>query len=106
MPGLAPKSGWNAIRTEPFDFLLHYSNCASVGTVELQKVHLYSRAALRLQPRQVLALASANAGTHQLLDRAGAGTCARRQGELGLAGMVLIGNNEYVIIYNNYVITV
>ena len=28
MPGLARKSGWNAVRTEPFDFSLHYSNCA------------------------------------------------------------------------------
>ena len=27
MPGLARNSGWNAARTEPFDFLLHYSNC-------------------------------------------------------------------------------
>ena len=103
MPGLAQKSGWNAIRTEPFDFLLHYSNCASVGTVVLQKVHLYSRAALCLQPRQVLALASAR---RWHTSAAGACACARRQGELALAGMVLIGNNEYVIIYNNYVITV
>ena len=31
----------------------------SVGTVELQKVHLYSRAALHLEPGQVLAQASA-----------------------------------------------
>ena len=28
MPGLARKLGWNAARTEPFDFSLHYSNCA------------------------------------------------------------------------------
>ena len=25
---MARKSGWNAVRTEPFDFSLHYSNCA------------------------------------------------------------------------------
>ena len=34
----------------------------SVGTVELQKVHLYSRAARRLQPGQVLAPARARRG--------------------------------------------
>ena len=28
MPGLARKSGWNAVRTEPFDFSLPYTSCA------------------------------------------------------------------------------
>ena len=28
MPGLAQNFGWNAARTEPFDFSLHYSYCA------------------------------------------------------------------------------
>ena len=76
MPGLAPKSGWNEMRPR----LSHLISCCitvivqSVGTVELQKVHLYSRAAWCLQPWQVLAPTSAwsaqlraGAGAHQLL---------------------------------------
>ena len=47
MPGLARKSGWNAVRTEPFDSRCLTLVVQSVDTVELQKVHLYSRAARR-----------------------------------------------------------
>ena len=48
----------------------------SVGTVELQKVHLYSRAVLRLQPGQVLAQASARG---RCTSAPGAGARARRR---------------------------
>ena len=67
------------------------SHCITVllqseGTVELQEVHLYSRAARCLQPGQVLAPASARRGRTLA---AGAGARARRRGELALAGVVL-----------------
>ena len=58
----------------------------SVGTVELQKVHLYSRAARRLQPGQVLAPARARG---RRTSAPGAGARARRRGELALVGVVL-----------------
>ena len=58
----------------------------SVGTVELRKVHLYSRAARRLQPGQVLAPARARG---RRTSAPGAGARARRRGELALAGVVL-----------------
>ena len=48
----------------------------SVGTVELQKVHLYSRAARRLQPGQVLAPARARG---RRTSAPGAGARARRR---------------------------
>ena len=100
MPGLARKSGWNAIRTEPFDFLLHYSNCAvcrysgaTKGTFIQQgcsafatQEHLYSRAAQRLQPWQVLAPARAR---RRRTSAASAGASARRLGELALVRVVL-----------------
>ena len=55
----------------------------SVGTVELQKVHLNSRAARRLQPGQVLAPAGRRTSAPS------AGARARGRGELALAGVVL-----------------
>ena len=53
----------------------------SVGTVKLQKVHLYSRAPQRLQPWQVLAPVRARSWRTLA---AGAGACTRRRGELAL----------------------
>ena len=50
----------------------------SVGTVELQKAHLYSRAARRLEPWQVLAPARARRGR---TSAAGAPARARKDGE-------------------------
>ena len=63
----------------------------SVGTVKLQKVHLYSRAARRLQPWQVLAPARAWRGR---TSAAGAGACTRRLGELVLARVVLTSQHR------------
>ena len=85
MPGLARKSGWNAARTEPFDFSLHYSNCAVCRySVLSYKRFIYTSAAWRLQPSgwQVLAPAHARRG-HTSADGAGAHT--RRRRELALA---------------------
>ena len=63
----------------------------SVGTVELQKVHLYSRAARHLQPGQVLAPARARGRRTSV---PGAGARARRRGELALACVVLTSQHR------------
>ena len=63
----------------------------SVGTVEPQKVHVGSRATRRLQPWQVLAPARAR---RWCTSAVGAGACARRCGELALAGVVLTSQHR------------
>ena len=70
MPGLARKLGWNAVRTEPFDFLLHYSNCAvcrysgaTTGTFIQQGCSASGTlAGAGATPRQVLAHISCRCG--------------------------------------------
>ena len=95
MQGFALKSSCYAASKEPFDFLLHYCNCSvcrynGATTVELQKVHLYSRAARRLQPGQVLGPSSALRGrTSAAGAGARSGPRTRRRGELALACVVL-----------------
>ena len=85
MPDLARKSGWNAARTEPFDFSLRYSNCPVCRYSGATK-DLFSRAALRLQPWQVLGPASALACAHQQPRRAP----APKDGDLVLFEKILI----------------
>ena len=88
MQGLARNSGWNAARTEPFDFSLRYSNCPVCRYSGATK-DLFSRAALRLQPWQVLGPASARACAHQQPRRAP----APKDGDLVLFEKILISCN-------------